>query len=235
MSVIIRNSRIEDFAQVRELQQRIYPTLAPWSEEQFRRHLEVFPEGQFTAWIGADLVGAASSLIVLWDDYGLHHNWPEVTARGWFDTHDPNGKTLYGAEVFVDPTIRRMGIGRALYTARRRLCRALKLKRIIAAGRLPGYHRHAQHMSANTYAMKVIWGDIDDPVLRFQLRQGFQFCGVIEGYLPDDVESCNYAALIVWLNPEYREPAVRSAGRPRIKPRSQQPKNGALATDAAPE
>ncbi len=84
------------------------------------------------------------------------------------------------------PEIRRHGIGRSLYSARKRLCRGRdwNLRRIIAAGRLPGYHRHAHAMSANTYAMKVIWGDLEDPVLRFQMREGFQFCGVIEAYLP---------------------------------------------------
>jgi hypothetical protein len=83
---------------------------------------------------------------------------------------------------------------------------------------IPGYHRHASTISADTYAMKVIWGDISDPVLRFQLREGFQFCGVIAGYLPAYAESCGNAALIVGLNPEYREVrdyATRSAARRR--------------------
>jgi len=169
----------------------------------------IFPAGQMVAVLDGKVVGAASSLIVMWDDYGLDHTWREVTGNGMFDTHNPTRKTLYGAEVFVDPAVRRRGIGRSLYAARRRLCRELNLRRIIAAGRLPGFHRHAHEMSAETYAMKVIWGDIADPVLRFQLHEGFQFCGVIKGYLPADVESCGNAALIVWLNPGYRAPATQ--------------------------
>ncbi|MBE0616038.1 MAG: GNAT family N-acetyltransferase [Burkholderiales bacterium] len=213
MSVIVRNTGSGDIDGIRELQKRIYPTIPPWSSAHFEQQLEIFPAGQFVALLDGKIVGAASSLIVSWDDYGLSHDWKEVTGNGVFGNHDPDGKTLYGAEVFVDPTVRRRGIGRTLYAARRRLCRELKLKRIIAAGRLPGYHKHAQKMSAATYAMKVIWGDINDPVLRFQLLEGFQFCGVIEGYLPDDVESCGYAALIVWLNPLYRPGAPRPGSR----------------------
>ncbi len=128
------------------------------------------------------------------------------------------GRTRYGAEVFVDPEIRRHGIGRSLYSARKRLCRDWNLRQIIAAGRLPGYHRYAHAMSANTYAMKVIWGDLEDPVLRFQMREGFQFCGVIEAYLPTDEESCGYAALIVCLNTDCRgnrSTTGRTAARPR--------------------
>ena len=78
-----------------------------------------------------------------------------------------SGRTLYGAEVCVDPAERSQGIGHALYDARRKLCRAMNLKRIIAGGRLPGYSEHANHMAPEEYARRVIWGDIYDPVLRF--------------------------------------------------------------------
>lgn len=218
MPVNIRNAVADDFERIRELQKKIYPTIEPFSREQHEQHLRRFPEGQLVAELDGNVVGAASSLIVVWDDYGHFHSWKEVTGGGSFSTHNPLGRTLYGAEVFVDPDIRRHGIGRSLYAARKRICREWNLRRIIASGRLPGYHRHANAMSANTYAMKVIWGDLDDPVLRFQMREGFQFCGVIEGYLPTDRESCGYAALIVWLNTEYkanRDSGGRTAARPK--------------------
>ena len=54
--------------------------------------------------------------------------------------------------------------------------------------------------------MKVIWGDLADPVLRFAMTQGFQYCGIIHDYRPEDVESAGHAALIVWLNPLYSPP-----------------------------
>jgi hypothetical protein len=54
--------------------------------------------------------------------------------------------------------------------------------------------------------MRVVWGDIPDPVLRFQLSQGFHYCGVIHNYLPEDAPSCGHAALIVWLNPRHAPP-----------------------------
>lgn len=60
-------------------------------------------------------------------------------------------------------------------------------------------------MSAQLYAQKVVWGDIHDTVLSFQLHEGFHFCGTVSGYIPEDRESMGYAALIVWLNPRYSE------------------------------
>ena len=198
--VQVRHTRSADIGDLIALQKRIYPSITPWTEARFREQIETFPQGQIVAELNGQIVGAACSLIVLWDDWGPEHNWKEITAAGTFRTHDPSGYTLYGADVFVDTAIRRRGIGHALYEGRRTICRSLNLKRIIACGRLPNYHQFADRMAADLYAMKVVWGDIYDPVLRFQIGEGFQFCGVIDGYLPEDKDSCGYASIIVWLN-----------------------------------
>ncbi len=202
--VKVRHARKEDIPALMEIQSRVYPTISGWSDTQLKSQLARFPEGQLVACVGERVVGAASSLIIKWDDFGVHHTWRAVTGSGTFETHDPSGRTLYGAEVFVDPTLRRAGIGKKLYQGRRHICRALNLRRIMACGRMPNYHRYAGQMTPQLYAMRVLWGDIKDPVMLFQLREGFQFCGVIEGYLPSDSESCGNATIIVWLNERYK-------------------------------
>ena len=201
--VIIRNTAPVHFDNIRELQGKVYPGLKPWSYEQLENHLKVFAEGQFVADLEGKTVGTSSSFIILWDEYGPDHNWKEITGAGMFSTHNPEGKTLYGAEVCVDPELRKKGIGQKLYRQRRELCTRLNLKRIIAAGRIPNYYLYAGKMDPHTYCLKVIWGDIYDPVLRFQLRQGFQFCDIVENYLHGDSQSLEFASLIVWLNPDY--------------------------------
>ena len=201
--VIIRNTTPAHFDDIRELQSKVYPGLKPWSYEQLENHLKVFTEGQFVADLEGKIVGTASSFKILWDEYGPDHNWKEITGSGMFSTHNPEGKTLYGAEVCVDPEFRKKGIGQKIYQERRELCRRLNLKRIIAAGRLPNYYLYAGKMDPHTYCLKVLWGDIYDPVLRFQLKQGFQFCDIVENYLHGDTQSLEYASLIVWLNPNY--------------------------------
>jgi len=203
--IIVRHTRSTDIRPLITLQQRVYPTIPPWREDLLLHQLKVFPQGQIVAEINGELVGAASSLVVMWNEWKVEHTWKEITARGSFDTHNPEGHTLYGAEVFVHPHLRGAGIGHALYHARRQLCQKLNLKRIIACGRLPGYHRYADQMSVQLYAQKVVWGDIHDPVLSFQLHEGFNFCGTVSGYIPEDRESLGYASLIVWLNPHYNE------------------------------
>ena len=58
------------------------------------QQLEIFPQGQIVAELNGELVGAASSLVVLWDEWQAGHTWQEITARGSFDTHNPQGRTL---------------------------------------------------------------------------------------------------------------------------------------------
>lgn len=199
----VRELTHDDLDAAHSLQDRVYLAIPPFRPEQFGSLLERFPEGQLVAELDGRIVGLALSLVILWDDYSLHHTWGSVTNHGVFDTHDMSGRTLYGIEVCVDPETRSQGVGHALYEARRQLCRAMNLKRVIAGGRLPGYREHAAHMSPEEYARRVIWGDFYDPVLRFQLNEGFDYCGILHGYLPTDEESIGNASLIVWLNNDY--------------------------------
>lgn len=201
---IVRHTKKEDIPKLIELQRRVYPSIPPWTRAKLANQLEIFPAGQLTAECNGEVVGCASSLVVLWDDWADAHSWKEITAAGTFENHDPEGRTLYGAEVFVAPEMRGSGLGHLLYEGRRTLCREMNLKRIIACGRLPGYHRHASEMDAEMYAKRVVWGDFEDLVLSFQLREGFRYCGVVDDYLPEDKESCGCASIIVWLNPDYR-------------------------------
>lgn len=201
--VTVRATQPGDVDALLQLQARVYPTIAPWQRDHLARQLAVFPEGQLVAEINQRIVGCASSLIILWDEWADEHTWHDITAAGTFSTHNPQGLTLYGAEVFVDPSLRGQRVGHRLYEGRRQLCRRLNLRRIIACGRLPGYRALADQMPVELYVKKVLWGDLVDPVLSFQLREGFRFCGIMSDYLPEDVDSCGQASLIAWVNPDY--------------------------------
>jgi GNAT superfamily N-acetyltransferase len=201
--VRVRTARLEDYAAIRALQRRALPFLEPLALRPMENRLRAFPEGQLIAVAAGEIVGAAFSLVVQWDDYGVAHTWQSITGDGYFTTHDTRGRTLYGADVAIDSPQRGPGIARALFQARRRLCRRLNLRRIIATARLPGYAPLRDTMTPELYAMRVIWGDIADSAMRFQMAQGYQYCGVLHGYQPEDTDSAGCAALLAWLNPMY--------------------------------
>ena len=70
---------------------------------------------------------------------------------------------------------------------------------MIAGGRLFNYCECADKMSPLEYANKVIRGELNDPVLSFELANGFRFIKILPNYL-EDVRSLNYASFIEWLN-----------------------------------
>ncbi len=208
--ITLRTTRAEDFPGIVALTRAVYPSSPPWNLTQLASHLAVFPEGQFVAVVEAtnEVVGMASSLIIVWDDYKSHESWRDFTAAGMFTNHDPvHGRTLYGAEVMVHPAMQRRQIGKRLYRMRRELVQRLGLLRIRAGARLRGYGRYAKRLTAEEYVIGVLAGRLKDPTLSFQLREGFRVFAVVADYLKNDPESLGYAALIEWLNPDIATPA----------------------------
>lgn len=201
--IIVRQTEPEDFRQIIKLSRKIYPNDVPWTEKELASHLKIFPEGQFVAVETAteEIVGMSASLIIFWEDYEIDESWHDFTDGGMFTNHDSeNGRTLYGAEIMVDPDRQRKGIGKKLYLARRELVENLDLLRIRAGARLRNYNYFAAQFSPKEYVRKVIRGEIGDPTLSFQLRQNFKVIAVVSDYLPNDEESLGFAAIIEWIN-----------------------------------
>lgn len=215
----VRNTQPEDFPRIIEICRGVYPESRPWTEIQLQSHLAVFPEGQFAAvkLPEGEVVGAAASLIIQWNDYDITHGWRDFTDHGMFTNHDPvQGRTLYAAEVMVHPSLQGRGVGTWLYDARRDLAQRRGLRRIRAGARLRGYNRYADRMSAEEYAIRVSRGEIWDPTVSFQLRRGFHILAVAPEYLHNDPESLGYAAVIEWLNPQVAKPEDAAGHDPRF-------------------
>ena len=200
--VKVRNTLKNDIPKIIDLQKQSYPYLAKygniWKTEELESHLEIFPEGQFIA-VEPDgtIVGSASTLIVSLDPEYNEHTWIDITANGMFTNHSYDGDSLYGADISSHPKYRHEGIGSMLYNARKELAIKVNVRRMIAGGRLFNYCEYADKMSALEYAEKVIKRELRDPVLSFELDNGFNFIKILPDYL-DDVRSLNYASFIEW-------------------------------------
>ena len=203
MEITVRQMTVEDLPAVVALQNRVYPNMTPWSLKELNLHLKVFPEGQLVAVDkSGKIVGSSSSLIIDWDDYAESAKWSTITGSGSFSTHNPLGKTLYGADMSVDPDFRRMGIGTLFYNYRKKLVQKRGLKRMLTGGRLPGYSKVDLEITAKQYVKEVTQGKRKDPILNFQLKNGLVVLDIIPEYLKD-TESRGFATLLEWLNPEY--------------------------------
>ena len=201
--VVVRRMKSDEVGAVVDLERRVYSEDLAWTAPELLQHLQVFPEGQLVAVDGSGrILGSASSLIIDWDDYADSARWSLITGQGTFGTHNPLGKTLYGADMCVDPTARRSRIGTLLYDARKQMVRKRGLKRLLTGGRIPGYAQVSEELSPQEYVADVVAGRRKDPTLSFQLANGLVVLDVVPEYLHDR-DSRDFATLLEWLNPEY--------------------------------
>ena len=184
------------------LELRAFPNVDPadlYCAEELRDLAEAFPEGNFVVLDGDEPIAMGLGVRVDFDLERPQHRLKDLMAQGGRAGHDPDGEWYYGTDVSVDPRYRRRGIGSRLYDLRKGVCCDLGLRGIIAGGVIPGYADHKESMTAVEYVERVAAGELYDPTLTFQVRNGFEVRGVLENYMHDPtVDNC--ASLIVWPN-----------------------------------
>jgi len=197
-----------------KMQHVIFPTLTPnelLSERHYLRHLELFPAGQYTGLVHVHdkwvVAGSTSTFLVDWSFIEKPHSFQEIIDDGWFGNHNPSGKWLYGGDMSVHPDFRGLGIASKLYDARRETVRKLNLRGEVAGGMLPGYYRYREQMSIERYVDRVIHGELSDPTLTPQLRNGFKVKRILYDHITDP-RADNCAAMIVRENPYYNPARV---------------------------
>lgn len=196
----LRTMRPSDYESLVEMEARCFPGMECWGRDQFQSQLERFPGGQFCIEYEGRVIASASSLIVDFEQHRDWHDWKAIADSGYIRNHDDEGDTLYGIEMMVHPDFRGLKLSRRLYEARKRLARQRNLRRIIVAGRIPGYGAHADAMTASEYVDNVVSKKLYDPVLTAQISNGFSLRSLIPDYLPVDTASKGYATFLEWVN-----------------------------------
>ena len=201
--LIVRPLRMSDLPAITALHHQAYPDIAPWTEANLRDHIERFPEGQLGIELDSRLVATSSSLVLKLSELDTKHTFLDVCPNGFIRGHDPDGDTLYGIDITVDKRVRGMRLARRLYDARKELTQRLNLRSMVFGGRMPGYHRHANKLSAEEYLAKVLRKELRDAVITAQRANGFMISGVLHDYWPQDKESRGHAVFMEWRNPNW--------------------------------
>lgn len=207
-----------DYEELKQAMISSYQTMpqAYWREHQIRSLLEKFPEGQVVIKVNGAIAGCALSIIVDWERFGENHTYRQITGNYSFETHDPEGDTLYGIDIFIKPEFRGLRLARRLYDYRKELCEELNLEGIVFGGRIPNYHQYASELTPRQYIDKVKSHELYDPVLTFQLSNDFYPIKVLRNYLEGDQASMEFAVLLKWENIYYEEPTELMRRRKRI-------------------
>ena len=181
------------------------------TEEGIELQEQAFPEGAFMVLDGDRVVAMASGILVDYDISEPQHSMHDVVGHRGVGNHDPNGDWYYGIDIAVHPDYRGRGIARRLYDLRKQLVIDLGRKGFIAGGVIPGYADHKHEMSAMEYVEAVARGELVDPTLTPQIKNGFEVLGVVADYVEDDTTD-NWASFIVWFNPNVPRDAVGRGG-----------------------
>lgn len=187
----------EHAERLEELQRIVFPTLADdqrFKAAHYRKHVELFPDGQLCVVDGPRVVGMTSTIRL---DLELgDHTFAEIIQGGWLTSHRPDGRWMYGADVGTHPDYRGRGIARALYAARHRVVRRLGLDGQFTVGMPSGYGAVAHEVSAEDYYAQLVAGARRDPTVSVQMKIGFEPRRLIAGYIDDPV--CGgYGVLLV--------------------------------------
>lgn len=166
-----------------------------WKANHLRRHLELFPDGQFVALLGSDVVASCSNTLISEDNWQAHKSWDETVGGYFLENFDPAGSTVYGLDISVHPDHRRQGIARALYEARFDVVRR-RATRYGTACRLPDFV-NSNFQTPVSFAKAVEAGEVEDRTLTPLLKMGLTMTDVLENYM-DDIESGHAAALLEW-------------------------------------
>ena len=207
LHLTLRNLTLDDYPQLESLMDAVYHDIGgAWSRHTIEKLIESFPDGQVVIEDDGRLVGIALTVRVDYDEFTNPHKYDDLIGKREVILDDPEGDAMYGLDVLIHPDYRGYRLGRRLYDARKELCRSLNLRAILAGGRIPQYHQHAEELSPTQYIDRVARKEIHDPILSFQLANDFQVKRLLRDYLPEDERSQGYATLLEWNNFLY-EPA----------------------------
>lgn len=210
----VRRLTMDDFDDLIAMQQECFPDMQTWKQEQIESQIATFPEGQICVEIDGKLAASSSSLMLDYQTNMAWHDWKKVADDGYIRNHAPKGDTLYGIEIMVHPEFRGLKLSRRIYDTRKEICRSKNLSRMIIGGRIPGYGKHADEMTAREYVEAVEDKTLFDPVLTAQLSNGFSLQGLIPDYFPSDTASRGYATFLEWRNLDYQKGAKRRYHHP---------------------
>ncbi|GAL04121.1 aliphatic amidase AmiE [Photobacterium aphoticum] len=202
----LRTIEPTDYPELAELMNLVFHDVGgAWPRMTIMDLIHQFPDGQICIEYNGKIVGAALTIKVNYNRFSLPHLYTDIINENNVIQNEVTGDAMYGLDVFVHPDYRGLRLGRRLYDARKELCRTHNFKAILAGGRIPNYHFHADTLSVPDYIDKIKRRELHDPILSFQLANDFDVKRIMRGYLPEDDASNGYATLLEWDNFFYEE------------------------------
>lgn len=175
-----------------------------WTPEKIAWQIRTCPDLLYCGFIDGEIVGTLSMMLIDELDAVKTESWEKTTQHGTLRSHNPEGNSIFGADLTVSPRFQGIDISGALMKKAFMTSVILDNKRGAYLGsRIPRYHKYASRMSVENYVFgEKRDGKTKDPEIRLYQSEGFQLVRTVPGYM-EDPESLNYGVLMFWPNPYY--------------------------------
>ncbi len=202
----VRGARYEDIDTYIKLQADRWSDDNQASKEQLKSRFKAFPDGMLVAEQRGQIVGMVYSMRISSYDYEKSPSWYEVTNNGLCDNHDPDGPIIFGVDLSTSKGVGALA-GDKLLLGIAQLAIRENIKWCMLGGRMPGYHKFQDKMTADEYLIaKDDKGRPLDPQVKFYTSvEGLKAIKALPNYF-DDPESCDYGVLLRWRNPLFGFP-----------------------------
>lgn len=193
---VVRQARMDDLAQLLELDATVWPDF-PANEEMIKSRLEVFPQGQFVATCEDRVVGSIYSQLVNYESLLDSFTWMEITGNGTIrQTHTPSGDSVYGIGLAVLPEFQGTAASRLLIMAVAKMAMRRGRYRFLWGARIPGYHKYKEMPVDQYIKKKTAKGRYIDLELSLYQQYGANPDRPLSNYMPDP-ESLDFGVLVV--------------------------------------
>lgn len=188
---------------VADLLKRTFPDMLPIDQydiDELEELVDIFAAGQIVALHNNTVVGVGLGIFLDIDPDTLPLLEHELLYADDKSRHDPAGDFYYGCDLAVHADYRGQGIARQIYVRRKAAVTDHNKRGFYAAAVLPGFADHKRQLQAHEYVDKVVAGELFDPTLSVQLRNGFRVINVLHKFYTYP-KSDDWCALILWDNP----------------------------------
>lgn len=190
---------------VAELLEICFPNMPEedqYSAEELCEQAEIFPEGTIIARADERVIGMGTGIFTDIDFNALPSSENDLLYTDGKSNHREEGDFYFGSDLAVHPDYRGRGIAREIYNRRKKLVTERGKKGFVAASVLQGYVDHKADLDPVTYIARVVAGELFDPTLSVQLRNGFEVICPLKGFFQHP-PSDHWSALIMWRNLDY--------------------------------
>lgn len=203
--ISIRQATPEDIPSILRVEIMAWGEELAATKDMFKSRMETFPEGILISIEDGKVSGVVVTQLVNYNIKTFSLSWYQATDNGYLkNTHNPQGRVIYGVNLSVLPSAMR-GTGTALLETIGKLAIKLNLKYGMLGGRIPDYYKN-KNIPVDEYLKKeiVVNGKkrLLDSELSFYKKAGLKIVRTLPNYMKDP-NSLDYGVLLLWKNPFY--------------------------------